>query len=186
MLKNVTNDLAIGLRISLETAEKIKLVLSKENKKKKSKEEGEDDLDLKTLGITDVKKISRKTLVEGIIRPRLNEIFAMVRIQLEREGLATKVPSGAIITGGGAETVGISESARRTLALPIRVGTPKGVAGLIDDIMTPQFSVPVGLILYGVNQGVASSSNTGKTSKFKMPGKGIASKLIDMVKDLLP
>lgn len=51
--------------------------------------------------------MSRKTLVEGIIRPRLNEIFSMVRSELEKNGILSMTPSGVIITGGGAETVGI-------------------------------------------------------------------------------
>ncbi len=188
--KNVTNDLAIGLRISLETAEKIKLFLSDNSKQsKKIKDEKEsDELDLKSLGITDTKKISRKTLTEGIIRPRLNEIFTMVRLQLEREGLSNKIPSGAILTGGGAETVGVVESAKRTLLLPVRVGKPKGVSGLIDDIMYPQFSVAVGLMLFGSKQNIVpqASGSFAFVKKMKLPGKGFASKLIDSIKDLLP
>jgi len=189
--KNVTNDLAIGLRISLETSEKIKLFLSDEGKSsRKPKEDKEsDELDLKALGITDTKKVSRKTLTEGIIRPRLNEIFTMVRLQLEREGVANKIPSGAIITGGGALTVGITDSAKRTLMLPVRVGKPRGVTGLIDDIMTPQYSVPIGLILYGSAQApvpTKGSMGFGIMKKIKLPGKGMFVKLIDGVKDLLP
>jgi cell division protein FtsA len=188
--KNVTNDLAIGLRISLETAEKIKLFLSDSTKStKKLKDEKEaDELDLKALGITDSKKISRKTLVEGIIRPRLNEIFNMVRLQLEREGLSNKIPSGAILTGGGADTVGIIESAKRTLLLPVRVGKPKGVSGLIDDIINPQFSAPIGLIIYGSKDTQVPQSGTsfGFVKKIKMPGKGLLGKLITSIKDLLP
>jgi cell division protein FtsA len=105
--KNVTNDLAIGLRVSLEAAEKIKYALSQDAKKKnRPKEEEEDDLDLNKLGITETKMVSKKTLVEGIIRPRLNEIFTMVKIELDKAGVSNRIPSGAIITGGGAETVG--------------------------------------------------------------------------------
>src|SRR5258706_11846515 len=120
--KNVTNDLAIGLRVTLETAEKIKIALSK--KKPKTTDES-DELDLLGLGVTEVTKISKKTLLEGIIRPRLNEIFTMVRMELEREGLANRIPSGAIITGGGAETAGVIDSAKRMLSLPVRIGIPR-------------------------------------------------------------
>ena len=152
--KNVTNDLAIGLRVSLETAEKIKIALSAKKKKSLGPEsvgrgEEEDEMDLERLGITEIKKISKKTLLEGIIRPRLNEIFTMVRIELEREGLANRIPSGAIITGGGAETAGVIDSAKRMLSLPVRIGVPKGVGGLIDDIITSSFATSVGLLLYG-------------------------------------
>jgi len=66
--KNITNDLAIGLRVSLETAEKIKLALSKIDK---NEAEDNDELDFKKLNLNeDVGKLSKKTLIEGIIRPR--------------------------------------------------------------------------------------------------------------------
>lgn len=184
--KNVTNDLAIGLRVSLESAEKIKIALSGKKKSgKKYEPRSRDIFDMSTLGIKDAKKVSEKTLVDGIIRPRLNEIFTMVRLQLERESLLNKTPSGVVVTGGGANVVGLEESARRTLQMPVRVGMPKGVGGLIDDIIKPAFATPVGLILYGAkqdNEGVA----TPFTKKIRMPSKGIANKLIDIVRNLLP
>lgn len=180
--KNVTNDLAIGLRVSLETAEKIKLALSE--KKKKNQEES-DELDLAGLNITEIRKISKKTLVEGIIRPRLNEIFSMVKIELEREGILNRIPSGAIITGGGAETAGVIDSAKRVLSLPVRVGLPKGVGGLIDDVITPSFSTCVGLLLYGARQ-IPSDNLTSFSKKVKLPSVGMFGKLIDSVKNLLP
>jgi len=180
--KNVTNDLAIGLRVSLETAEKIKIALSS-NKKKDGEES--DELDLAGLGITEIKKISKKTLIEGIIKPRLNEIFSMVKIELEREGIANRIPSGAIITGGGAETAGAVDSARRILSVPVRIGLPKGIGGLIDDVITPSFSTAVGLLLYGAR--IKSLDNlTSFSKKVKLPSVGIFGKLIDNIKNLLP
>jgi cell division protein FtsA len=180
--KNVTNDLAIGLRVSLETAEKIKIALSE--KKQKDKDEG-DEMDLERLGVAEIKKISKKTLLEGIIRPRLNEIFTMVRIELEREGLANRVPSGAVITGGGAETAGVIDSAKRMLSLPVRIGVPMGVGGLIDDIMLPSFATPVGLLLYGAHE-MPNENLTSFAKKIKLPSIGIFGKLIDNIKNLLP
>lgn len=179
--KNVTNDLAIGLRVSLETAEKIKIALSS----KKRNKEDEDEVDLESLGISEVKKISKKTLLEGIIRPRLNEIFTMVRLELEKEGLINRIPSGAIVTGGGAETVGVADSAKRMLSLPVRIGVPKGIAGLIDDIITPAFAAPIGLIIYGSKQ-VPQEDLTSFGKKIKLPSAGIFGKLVSVVKDLLP
>lgn len=180
--KNVTNDLAIGLRVSLETAEKIKLALSE--KKKKEGDES-DELDLQELNITEIKKISKKTLVEGIIRPRLNEIFSMVKIELEREGIVGRIPSGAVITGGGAETAGVVDCGRRTLGVPVRIGLPKGVTGLIDDVINPAFSTCVGLILYGA-KSEPTESLTSFSKKVKLPSSGTLGKIIDSIKNLLP
>ncbi|MEK7550924.1 MAG: cell division protein FtsA [Patescibacteria group bacterium] len=178
--RNVTNDLAIGLRVSLETAEKIKLVLSAKTKKDES-----DEVDLEAFGVTEVKKVSKKTLLEGIIRPRLNEIFTMVRLELEREGIINRIPSGAIITGGGAETAGVLESAKRMLSLPVRIGIPRGVSGLIDDIINPSFSTPVGLLIYAGHE-MPKEGLTSFGKKIKLPTKGIFGKIITTIKDLLP
>lgn len=181
--KNVTNDLAIGLRVSLETAEKIKLALSKKPKKDKTEE---DEMDLESLGVTEVRKISKKTLLEGIIRPRLNEIFTMVRIELEKESLTVRIPSGAIITGGGAETAGVVDSAKRMLSLPVRIGIPRGVGGLIDDIMNPSFATCVGLLHYGAKE-TPGDNLTSFGKKIKLPKMaGIFGKVIESIKDLLP
>ena len=183
--KNVTNDLAIGLRVSLESSEKIKVFLSDAARKGKKGKEESDVLDLESLGIPEVKNVSKRTLVDGIIRPRLNEIFTMVRLELDKVGLANRVPSGVVVTGGGAETVDVEDAARRMLSLPVRIGKPKGVGGLIDDVITPSFATCVGLIIYGANLAPREGlTSFGK--RIKLPGKGLAQKLIDAVKNLLP
>ncbi len=181
--KNVTNDIAIGLRVSLDTAEKIKLSLS--NIKKQEKEP-KDELDLGAMGISEVSKVSKKTLVDGIIRPRLNEIFTMVRLELEREKIINRVPSGAIVTGGGAKTIGITDCAKRMLSLSVRIGVPTGISGLVDDVLDPAFSVPIGLLIYGSNEEIPEASGMKFPMKLNLPGKGFLHKIIESVKDLLP
>lgn len=182
--KNVTNDIAIGLRVSLETAEKIKLALSQS---KKTDKDGKDDLDLSSLGISEVSKVSKKTLVEGIIRPRLNEIFTMVRLELEKERIINRIPSGAIITGGGAKTIAATDSAKRMLSVPVRIGVPTNVYGLVDDILDPIYSVPLGLLLFGSKQNEQEQSSGIKFPvKLNIPGKGVLHKLFESIKDLLP
>lgn len=182
--KNITNDLAIGLRISLESAEKIKLKLS-EIEKKGDRISGDDELLLKEIGVSEVKKVSKKTLIDGIIRPRLNEIFTMVRLDLEKAGIATKIPSGVIVTGGGADTVGMVDSAKRMTALSARIGNPKGVGGLVDDIIKPSYSTLIGLILYGAKTD-ETEPLTSFAKRIKLPTKGIAGKFINAIRDLLP
>lgn len=179
--KNVTNDLAIGLRVSLESAEKIKILLSDEKKNKN----GTDELDLSELGLAEIKRISRKTLVEGIIRPRLNEIFSLVKLEMEKEGLANRVPAGVIVTGGGASTVGCLESAKRIMLLPARVGKPCGLIGLVDEIITPAYAAVTGLIIYGAkNPRIEPLTSFAK--RVKLPTKGLFSKFVGTIKDLLP
>ncbi len=185
--KNVTNDLAIGLRVSLETAEKIKLSLSQKSRDKEVSKS--DEIEITDSGSKETKKVSRRTVIEGIIKPRLNEIFTIVRLDLEKMGIVNRIPSGAVITGGGSLTVGALESAKKTLGMPVRVAVPGGVGGLIDDVLNPAFSTVVGLINYASKQNAPVQSSSFLPSfgkKFKLPTKGIIGKLTERLKDLLP
>lgn len=153
--KHVTNDIAVGLRVSLDSAEKIKLFLSRQSKKpidlaKKGGSKGSKSLDLSQIDIPeDVSNISVKELIKGIINPRLEEIFKLVGDELEKSQFFDKVPSGIVITGGGALTKGMVEMGKKVIGLPIRIGNPVGITGLIDEISSPEFAATVGLILYG-------------------------------------
>lgn len=208
--KNVTNDIAIGLRLSLEAAEKIKLSLSREEKKPifpekkepelikgnkpektKEKKKKEDEIDLPTLEIHEgVKTVSRKTLVDGIIRPRLNEIFAMVGLEIKKSGAAGLTPSGVVVCGGGARTIGVSKAVKSVLSLPVRIGNPGGIGGLVDEIKSPDFAAAAGLILRGVQmetgpRGGFSLVQLGKKLQ-KIPGRGLAGRVVEVVKSFLP
>jgi cell division protein FtsA len=182
--KNVTNDLAIGLRISLESAEKIKLFLGRHKEK-------EDELDLSSLELPEeMKTVSYKTLVEGIIRPRLNELFQAIAGEIRKSTLAGLTPSGLVLTGGGALTVGMVDSAKRTLSMPVRIGFPTGISGLIDDIESPAFATSVGLLKHAVKSDEdtykGSASSAGGKFLEKFPGKGLFGKAADMIRSLLP
>jgi len=203
--RNITNDLAIGLRISLESAEKIKLLLNKKQsevtlpaanvtsvfKKEKSNVTAADDFDLTSLHLTEgLTKVSKKTLIEGIIRPRLVEIFTMIGLEIKKSGFGGLTPAGLVLVGGGAETLGIVETAKRNLAMQVRVGTPTNVSGLIDEIITPSYASSVGLVLYAAKTGVTtkekfSFNNLGKFVG-KFPISGVAGRVIDIVKSFLP
>lgn len=202
--RHITNDLAIGLRISLESAEKIKLFLSqtqakrivrpddleKEDKEKVELTRTSDEIDLDFLKLPeDIRKVSRKTLVDGIIRPRLNEIFTMIGLEIKKSGFGGQTPSGVVITGGGAKTIGVQDAAKRMLAMPVRIGIPQGMKGIIDEIQDPSFSTVVGLIVYGAKQEVASSLPLGISLpsfiKFPPGGKSFR-KIIDFIKSFIP
>ncbi len=199
---NITKDIAAGLRISLESAEKIKIALSKSPKnpvlpqeeeardQKKKSTDKEDEVDLSHLGLPEeMRSVSKKTLIDGIVRPRLNEIFTMVGLEIKRSGFGGVTPSGIVLTGGGAITIGAVEAAKRNLAMPVRIGIPGKMSGLIDEIVSPAFATSVGLLLYGIKTG--KFENTGGLSGWtrfggKIQVKGIAGKVIDLVKSFLP
>lgn len=190
--RHVTSDLAVGLRISLESAEKIKLSLSKipktpvvsEDSEPKKKEDHL--LDVKALGITEeIQKISTKAVVEGIIKPRLQEIFKFVGKEIKKSGYGASTPSGLVICGGGALTVGVLDQAKYVLGFPARVGNISGLGGLVDEIDSPSFAVAAGLILYGHNQSSEGDSRMPSLPR-SIPIKGMLNKGIDFVKSLLP
>ncbi len=198
--RHITNDLAIGLRISLESAEKIKMYLSNPNKKSsKILLEGEeepkeektgDEVDLSPLNLSEeLKKVSKKTLIDGIIRPRLNELFTMIGIEIKKSGFAGQTPSGIVITGGGAGTIGVTDAAKRMLAMPVRVAISTNIKGIIDEVQFPSFSTVIGLVKYGGTLEVESSLPFG-FSMPQIPGikidNKIFSKAVSFIKSFLP
>jgi cell division protein FtsA len=199
--RHITNDLAIGLRLSLESAEKIKVFLSSPAKISKrvdvegedtvSERKSQDDLDLSSLHLPEeISKVSSKTLIDGIIRPRLNEIFTMVGLEIKKSGFGGQTPSGLVVTGGGAKTIGTTEAAKRMLAMPVRVGIPQDLRGIIDEVLDPAFSTAVGLLAYGATIETSSSLPFGfsfsipqiKNVKF---GK-LLQRAVEIVKSFLP
>lgn len=190
--RHITSDLAVGLRISLESAEKIKVSLNKLQKQVGIAEKGEvrkkeeEALDIKALGITeDIQKISRKAVVDGIIRPRLQEIFKYVGKEIKKSGFGTQVPSGLVICGGGGLTIGVLDQAKYVLGFPARIGKIESLYGMIDEIDSPQFATAAGLILYGSHQSPHSELRIPVLSK-NLPIKNVIQKGIDLFKSFLP
>lgn len=194
--RHITSDLAVGLRVSLDSAEKIKVSLGKketvhvlvedigDGEKPKKKEE--DLIDTKALGITeDIQKIPRKAAVDGIIRPRLQEIFKYIAKEIKKSGFGTQTPSGLVICGGGAMTVGVLEQAKYVLGFPARIGSIQGLSGLIDEVDSPSFAAACGLILYGSMQSSSWENRIPMLAK-NLPFKSMLQKGIDLVKAVLP
>lgn len=194
--KNITNDIAIGLRVSLDTAEAIKRVLESESKgpakaldpKNPAIKKSRDEIDLHKLGIKDgPRKISRKAVLEGIVKPRVVEMFNLIKDEVRKSGFANKTPAGVILTGGGALTHNLKTLARKHLNMQVRIATPFGLSGLVDEIKSPEFATVTGLISYAMSRETYSSRpsfNLAKLPTVKL--KGSAKKLISFVKSFLP
>jgi len=200
--RNITNDLAIGLRSSLEAAEKIKLALSGKEQKRISEEgrggeeketlaagrqgKKEEAIDSVELGITEeLGSLSRKTLTEGIIKPRLTEIATLIGMEIKRAGFAGLLPSGLVITGGAAETALLPSVVKEVLRMPVRVASPQGVSGLIDEISSPAYAASVGLLVFGEKLSIG----TPRISLSLSRGKnlvGLLKKLTGWLRGLLP
>ncbi|MBU1885557.1 cell division protein FtsA [Patescibacteria group bacterium] len=200
--RHITQDIALGCRVSLEAAEKIKFGLTSNDPKEMKPRPGEnkeeftkrrklaDVIDPTELGINDpMENLSKKKIIEGIMVPRMKEIFTMVGKKLEHKNLIPVIPAGVIISGGGAETVGIQEVARRTLNLPARIGMPKEIKGLTMDIHNPSFVNSIGLLEYGRQRAGKSSARSGIQlgSFFKSVfGKKFSEAISSFFKSLMP
>lgn len=189
--KHITNDIAVGLRVSLTSAEKIKLFLSKHLNlyADKQKRKTIDTLDLKELNLPeDVSGISLKSVIEGIIGPRIEEIFKFIGEEIEKSGFSESIPSGIVLTGGGAHTIGMVETGRKMIGLPMRLGAPERVTGLVDEVLDPQYSSTIGLIFYGRRTGaevVTKSKDFNKILKDFSVNNSF-SKVKELLKQFLP
>jgi cell division protein FtsA len=201
--RHITQDIALGCRISLDAAEKIKLALTENDLQAiqplpgESKEElnrrrkKADVFDLQRLGISDqVEPLSKRTLVEGIMVPRMKELVDMIAERMKEADLLGQIPAGLVLTGGGAMTVRMAEVARRTLNLPVRVGLPVKLEGLVSDIDKPSFATSIGLIIHGLRQGGGSTVSSGSSPFMALNNlldpKGIMSKLMGIIKSVMP
>lgn len=200
---NVTSDLAIGLRVSIEDADRVKLnaedlvQLAKTRErnaaakgdevKSKKKSQGSDIIDVSSLEIEGVKTISKK-LFDEIIEARLSEIFDLVLSQVEQSRNDAKLPAGIVITGGSAHLPNITNIAKKVFGVPARVGYPKGLGGLVDEINFPAYSVGQGLIQYGAQDEWGSGGSLGilEGKSGKSSGGGIFASVKGFFKNLIP
>ncbi len=155
---HITNDIAIGLRTSVDVAETIKIeygvALASAVKK-------DDEINLAKIDKNEESEVSRHHLAE-IIQARLEEIFSMVNKELKSIGRDGQLPAGAILTGGGAKVAGVVELAKKELRLPVQIGFPLNISTIIDRVDDPSYATAVGLILWGAEylsrgQGVGVS-----------------------------
>ncbi len=182
--KHITSDLAIGLRAHMEASESIKIKLSEERESLSPLERdmNSEDLDVSGFGL-DMERVPKK-LLYGIIDARLNEIFSLIALEIKKADLQGKLPAGLILTGGASLTSGIERIAKSVLKAPVRIGYPKGVTGLIDEIEGPAFAATVGEVIYGsklIRSGSLLSFEAGR-------GKigNILSRLLEKAKSFLP
>jgi cell division protein FtsA len=154
---HITNDLAIGLKTSVDVAERIKIkyVRAHTSKANLTEKIHIEELDSEDEDIT----ISRRDL-QHIAGARLDEIFQLVRAELRKVGKDVMLPGGVVLTGGGAKMTGIEEAAKEALQLPVSVGKPEGFTGIVDRINDPAFAAAVGLMLENMTHAqMAPESN---------------------------
>ncbi len=150
----VTNDIAIGLKVPIEMAEKLKTAFGCALAKDINRREmiNLSEVDGKSEG-----QIARHFLAE-IIEVRLAEILDLVSDELKILGRGVQLPAGVIITGGGVKLAGMTDLVKQELKLPVQIGFPNLSAfdvlnpahrEMLDD---PEFTTAAGLVMWGQSE----------------------------------
>jgi cell division protein FtsA len=142
---HITNDVAIGLRTPHAEAEKIKI---KHGCALGSLVHSDEKVEVPSVGGREPRVIGRKMLAE-IIEPRVEEMFHMIRHDIENSGYIDLLTSGLVITGGTTNLDGMVNVAEKVFGLPVRRGVPTGIGGLTDVVDSPQYATAVGLLQFG-------------------------------------
>lgn len=145
---HVTNDVAVALRTPTKHAEAIKI---KYGSARPSQVESSDTIEVPSVAGRPPKPIHKKALAQ-VIAARYEELFALIQAELRRSGFEELVTAGIVLTGGGANIAGGVEVAESIFHMPVRLGVPQNVTGLIDVRENPTFSTGVGLLLHGLRR----------------------------------
>ncbi len=179
---NITNDIAIGLRTSIDVAEKIK---TKHGTARSERYHDKDTLDLATLGDHESGNVSLKYIAD-IIEARLNEILLMVRDELREIGRDGMLPAGVILTGGGCQIDDLADLVKDTLRLPAQIGQPlQPLSGMVDKLNDPIYATCVGLMMWNVDNHTSLHGGSGSKADLAKVGQ-VVDKARGFLKQFLP
>jgi len=142
---SITNDVALGLRTPVEQAEKIKIEYGCCFQGLVN--EGE-TLEVPGVGGRIAREVS-KSVLTGIIQPRMEEIFSIALREIKRSDYLDLLTTGIVITGGSSFLPGVVELAEHVFDMPVKIGIPTGLSGLVSSASHPMYATGVGLVIYG-------------------------------------
>ena len=146
--KNVTNDIAIGLRTPVDKAEEIKITYGCALS---SLVDPEEMIKVPGVGGREPREVSRSVL-SSVIEPRMEEIFSLALREIKRTSFSDMLAAGVVLTGGGSLMDGAVELAEQIFDMPVKQGTPRQISGLVDIVSSPIHATGIGLVLYGMKQ----------------------------------
>jgi cell division protein FtsA len=141
----VTNDISIMASVPMDAAERLK------RESASCWLEGVDPVEsmfVPGIGARPPEEKSRRWLC-SIVQPRMEETFHMVRERIDKMGHWRHIKGGVVLTGGGALMQGATELAHEIFQLPVRIGNPITLGGLVDEYRSPLYATAVGLVLLG-------------------------------------
>lgn len=145
--QHITGDIAKGLTTAMQDAERLKILYGSAMASHMDESEL---IDVPRLGEDDHHAPNHvpRSLLVGIIQPRIEEIFEMVRSRLHDSGLGGMIGRRVVLTGGGSQMSGIRDLAQHVLDKQVRLGKPIRLTGLPDAVSGPAFSTAAGLLTY--------------------------------------
>lgn len=177
---HITNDIAIGLRTSVDVAEAVKRQFGTMMPELVGKHE---EIDLATIDASEKVLVSRKEVAE-IIQARVDELFAMIGKELKAIDRFAKLPAGMVFTGGGAKMEGLVDHAKEYFKTSAAVGVPQHIQTPIEKIQDPSFTTAIGLVLWGAN--AESSMNARSSNSSFSSVAGVTGKIGKWVKSFMP
>jgi len=168
---HITNDIAIGLKTSVDTAEIIKLRYGTGSVQDLKRDES---IDLSKIDKNETQRVEKSYLAE-IIEARLKEIFSMIEGELKKIKRNENLPAGIVLTGGGSLMIDIDKAAKKYLKLPSTLGKiQEKVSGMVDKADDPLVSCASGLVAWGAYDMAHQYSPSTKLPSFEI-GKKIKS-----------
>ena len=159
----VTNDIAVALRTPTQYAEEIKMKYACALTQLAREDE---TIEVPSVGDRPPRQLARQTLAE-VVEPRYEELLILVQAELRRSGFEELLAAGVVLTGGSSKIEGVIELAEEVFHLPVRLGLPQHVGGLVEAVRNPIHATGVGLLLFGNEMEAAGKSETKGGSGFK-------------------
>ena len=150
----VTNDIAVALRTPTQYADELKIKYACALRQLAAEDE---TIEVPSVGDREPRRLARQTLAE-VVEPRYEELLSLVQAELRRSGFEDICAAGVVLTGGSSKMEGAIELAEEIFHMPVRLGYPQHISGLVDVVRNPIHSTGVGLLLFGNRQQSALSS----------------------------
>ncbi len=141
----ITNDIAVALRTPTQYAEDIKIKYACALTQLANPDES---IEVPSVGDRAPRRLARQTLAE-VVEPRYEELLTLVHNELRRSGFEEICAAGIVLTGGCSKMEGVIELAEEVFHVPVRIGLPTRVTGLVDVVRNPIYATGVGLLMYG-------------------------------------
>jgi cell division protein FtsA len=150
----VTNDIAVALRTPTQYANDLKIKYACALRQLAAEDE---TIEVPSVGDREPRRLARQTLAE-VVEPRYEELLSLVQAELRRSGFEEICAAGVVLTGGSSKMEGAIELAEEIFHMPVRLGYPQHISGLVDVVRNPIHSTGVGLLLFGNRQQSGLSS----------------------------